>query len=69
MAYLFQNNEDGCKKEIKEEVVKNKEKQKLDDYEEIEIVSFLDYKTSNQSMIKTSNDYVMLEAIMKQLMI
>ncbi|WP_115641130.1 hypothetical protein [Clostridium putrefaciens] len=60
MAYLFQNNEDGCKKEIKEEVVKNKEKQKLDDYEEIEIVSFLDYKTSNQSMIKTSNDYVML---------
>lgn len=59
LDYPCQNNEDQCKKEFEEEVVKIEEKQKLDDYEEIETVSFLDYKTSNESMIKASNDDVM----------
>lgn len=54
-----QNNEDQCKKGFKEEVVKIEEKQKLGDCEEIETVSFLDYKTSDESMIKASNDDVM----------
>ncbi|EQB86586.1 DNA-binding transcriptional regulator YhcF (GntR family) [Clostridium punense] len=56
LAYPSQNNEDQCKKEVKEEEVKTEEKQKSDDCEEIERVSFLDYKISDESMIKTSND-------------
>lgn len=59
LDYPSQNNEDQCEKKFEEEVVKIEEKQKLDDYEEIETVSFLGYKTSDESMIKVSNDDIM----------
>lgn len=59
LDYPYQNNEVQYKNEFKEEVVKIEEKQKLDDYQEIETVSFLDYETSCESMIKDSNDDIM----------
>lgn len=57
LAYPSQNDEVECKKDIKEEVAKNEEKQKSDDCEEIETVSFLDYKkTSDDSISETIYD-------------
>ncbi len=61
MTYPSQYNEDECKKETKEEVVKNEEKHKSDDCEEIEIVSFSDYKTSDDSIIETIDDELLEE--------
>ncbi|WP_434304889.1 hypothetical protein [Clostridium botulinum] len=56
--YASQHDEDECRKEI---VVKAKEKQKLDDCEEIRTVSFLDYKTSNDSIGETIGDELLEE--------
>lgn len=61
LAYPSQNNEVECKKEIKEEVVKNEEKQKSDNCEEIERVSFLDYKTCDDNIIETIVDDLLEE--------
>lgn len=61
LAYPSQNNEDQCKKEAKEEEVKTEEKQKSDDFEEIETVSFLDYKTSDDSISETIVDELLEE--------
>lgn len=52
LTYPSQNNEN----EFNEEVVKNQEKQKSDNCEEIETVSFLDYKTSDESISETIDD-------------
>lgn len=56
LAYPSQNNENQCKKEFKEEVVKSEENQKSDNCEEIETVSFLDYKTSDNGVIEIIDD-------------
>ena len=61
LAYPPQNNEVECKKEIKEEVAKNEEKQKSDNCEEIETVSFLDYKTSDNRVIEIIHDELLEE--------
>ncbi len=56
LAYPSQNNEDECKKEFKAKEVNTEEKQKSDNCEEIETVSFLDYKTSDDSISETIDD-------------
>lgn len=61
LAYTSQNNEDQCKKEFKEEEVKTEEKQKSDTCKEIETVSFLDYKTSDDSISETIDDELLEE--------
>lgn len=61
LAYPSQNNEEQYKKEFKEEEVKTEEKQKLDNCEEIETVSFLDYKTSDDSISETIDDELLEE--------
>ncbi|MDT8717034.1 helix-turn-helix domain-containing protein [Clostridium sp. 19966] len=61
LAYPSQNNEDKCEKEFKEEEVKTEEKQKSDNCEEIETVSFFDYKTSDDSISETINDKLLEE--------
>lgn len=62
LAYPSENNEVECKKEIREEVAKNEEKQKSDDCEEIETVSFLEYKkTSDDSISETIDDKLLEE--------
>lgn len=61
LAYPSQNNEEQYKKEFKEEEVKTEEKRKLDNCEEIETVSFLDYKTSDDSISETIDDELLEE--------
>lgn len=61
LAYPCQNNEYDCKKEVKEEDVKTEEKQKSDDCEEIETVSFLVYKTSDNRVIEIIHDELLEE--------
>lgn len=56
LEYPSQNNKTQCKKEFKEEVVKSEKKQKLDNCEEIETVSFFDYKTHDDSISETIDD-------------
>lgn len=56
LGCLSQYNEDNCKKEIKEEVIIIEEKQRLNDYEEMETVNFLDYTASDDSIIEIIDD-------------
>ena len=56
VAWPSKNNEEYCKKEIKKEEVKVEEKQKSDDFEEIETISFSDYQISDGSRNEAIDD-------------